>query len=162
TSRRTIRLLWLLAEAENETYGNSATGVLTECLAPLHPQVPLPLYERVELLREVLSEGASEQDKLFVIQVVKGALDHKEVFHLRHSAGPEPFDSRPITTYGDLANYCRDLVDILFRLAEERGEGATQALKVLPDATAAMGFYARPRETIERFRRLVTWVYSGK
>ncbi len=162
TSRRAIRLLWLLAEAENETYGNNATGVLTECLAPRHPQVPLPLYERIELLREFVSEGVSEQGKLFVIQVIKGALDHKEVFHLRHSTGPEPFDSRPIFTYGDLANYCRDLVDILFRLADEKGEVATQALKVLPDATADMGFYARPHETIERFRRLVNWGRSGK
>lgn len=36
TSRGAARLLWLLAEAENETCGNNATGVLTDYFSPLY------------------------------------------------------------------------------------------------------------------------------
>src|SRR5262249_10341946 len=56
TSRGALRLLSLLAEAENEPYANNATGVLAACLHPGHPQMPLSLRERLALSRELTSD----------------------------------------------------------------------------------------------------------
>src|SRR5262249_39721377 len=65
-------------------------------------------------------------------------------------------------TDGELPDYCRDLVDILFRIAEGAGRGATAALDALPNATANLGFDAKPTETIKRFEKLVQWANADE
>ena len=75
TSLGAMRLVWLLAEAENENYGNSATGILKECFHPLHPQMPLSLQERLEFLREYTAKGISKEGRLIAIEAINVALD---------------------------------------------------------------------------------------
>jgi hypothetical protein len=162
TSRGAIRFVWLLAEAENEDYGNNATGILAECFHPLHPQMPLPLQDRIELLREFIAENASKESKLAVIQAIRSALSRTGVFLFHHGMGVEPLDSRPAFTYQDFYDYYRDLVDLLISLSMEKNEVAAAALSELPRLTTELGIQARPEEALERFRTLVDWACSGK
>jgi hypothetical protein len=57
-----LRCLASLAEAENESWSNNSSGVVREAFLPLHPQMPLTLDRRLELLRELL--GAAQSDAL--------------------------------------------------------------------------------------------------
>jgi hypothetical protein len=162
TSREAVRLLWLLAEAENEGYANNTTGIVAECFYAFHPQLPLSLLERLDLLREFTAENTSETGKLVAIKAIKDGLSGRTSVMLRHSTGPEPLDSGATFTYGDFYDYARNLVDILIALAQKEGEVARAALAELPELMAEIGIKARPQEALERFSMLVEWARSGK
>lgn len=163
TSARAIRLLWLLAEAENETCGNNATGVLAECFHPLHPQMPLPLWERLALLRELLSEGMSEQGKLLAVRALGEAVSTRgRLAFLRRGHGLVPFDSRPVLTYGEIASYCRSLLDILMNFAKGPDPVATAALAILPSAVEGFGSSADAQGALACFQTLVDWAREGR
>lgn len=157
TSQRALRLIWLLAEAENETWGNSATSVLSECFHPLHSQMPLPLDERLAALREFTSAPASKQGKLVAIQAVGKALSSR-VHGLRHSTGTAPLGRRPVFTYGELHEYARALVDHLFSLVESKEDEIAQAaLERLPTLVVELATQGRPTEALERLNKLLEW-----
>jgi hypothetical protein len=162
TSRGAIRLLWLLAEAENEGYTNNATGIVAECFYAFHPQVPLSLRERLDLLRAFTAENTSETGKLVAIKAIKAALSGKASVMLRHSTGPEPLDSGATFTYDDFCDYACHLGAILMSLAQNEGEVARVALAELPELTADIGMQARPQEALEHFSMLVEWARSGR
>lgn len=162
TSRGALKLVWLLAEAENESYGNNATGVLEECLHPLHGQMPLPLDQRIEALKEFISDKASKEGKIVAIKAAGEALNMGS-YMVRHSTGPAPLDLMPRFTHGDFYDYVRDLVDILILAATDADSDiATAALKALPSLTAECGIQGHPQDAIARFQRLVDWALEGK
>lgn len=162
TSRRALKLIWLLAEAENESWGNSATGVLLECFHPLHSQMPLPLDERLDALREFTSTAASKQGKLVAIRAAGKALSRRAV-GLRHSTGTAPLDRRPVFTYGDLHDYARDVIDHLFSIVESAENEISQAaLEQLPTLLSELATQGRPKEALERLNKLVDWAVSEK
>lgn len=162
TSGRALTLIWLLAEAENETFGNNATGVLSECFIPLHTQMPLPLDERLNALREFTSRQASKEGKLVAIGAAGKAL-RQRVIRLRHSTGITPLDKRPVFTYRDLYEYARGLVDHLFSLVEsEEDEIAQAALAQLPSLVAELATQGQPKEALERLEKLVDWTLSER
>ena len=49
----------LLAEAENETWSNNASGIFKEAFHPLHSQMPLPLPQRLAVLRQSMAATRS-------------------------------------------------------------------------------------------------------
>jgi hypothetical protein len=163
TSRGALTLVWLLSEAENESYGNNATGVLEECLHPLHGQMPLPLDQRIEALKEFISDKASKEGKIVAIKAAGEALSRGTSFMVRHSTGPAPLDSMPEFTYGEFYDYARDLLDILISAATDAdSDVAAAALKALPSLTAECGIQGRPQDAIVRFQTLVDWALKGK
>lgn len=162
TSRGALKLIWLLAEAENEDYGNNATGVLTECFHPQHTQMPLPLDERIEALKEFTADSVSRDGRIVVIEAAGEALSPGS-YTLRHSTGPEPLASMPQFTYGDFYDYVRDLVDILVSAAtDEDRDVASAALKVLPNLIGEYAIQGRPQEGITRFQILIDWALAAK
>jgi len=162
TSRRALKLIWLLAEAENETWGNNATGVLLECFHPLHSQMPLPLDERLASLRDFTSTAASKEGGLVAIKAAGRALS-RSVITLRHSTGTVPLDGRPVFTYGDLHDYARDLVDHLFSIADSADSAiADAALEQLPTLVSELAVQGRPADGIKRLNKLVEWGLSEK
>jgi len=162
TSRSAARLVWLLTEAENETCGNNATGVLTSCFHPLHPQMPLTLRQRKILLSEFLSEGISREGKPVATKIVKRSFEQNGWVLLRSSSGPEPFEGRPSFTYEELHDYYSFLVSILFTFAKDEDEIATAALQALPAAIEEFGGSTDPAEAVLHFRTLVDWARAGK
>ncbi|MGH7771051.1 MAG: hypothetical protein ACREQA_02295 [Candidatus Binatia bacterium] len=162
TSKRALRLVWLLAEAENESWGNNATGVLQECFHPLHPQMPLPLDERVSLIRDFLSSNPTPQTQLIAIKAIQGGLRGRSSVRLRHSVGSGPLDARPPFTWGDLFNYIQDFAEILVSLAEQQGEISQAALDVLPESIAELAFHGLTAESRTYFRMLTDWTLSER
>jgi hypothetical protein len=162
TSLGAMRLMWLLAEAENENYGNNARGIFAECFHPLHPQIPLSLQSRLALLSEFTSENISKEGKLVAIQAIQTAMKQTGSFHMRYGTGLELLDSRPTYTYLDLYDYRRDLVDLLFSLSIGEDEITVTALSELPRLIAKLGIQAMPQDALKRFKILVQWVLSGK
>jgi hypothetical protein len=162
TSGRALRLIWLLAEAENETWDNNATGVLSECFHPLHSQMPLSLDERLAALREFTLPQVSKEGKLVAIRAASKALE-RGAHALRHSAGVEPLDKRPVFTYAELFKYARDLVDLVLSLGErEQPEVAEAALGELPRLVFELGLQGQAKEALERFEKLVDWAKTEK
>lgn len=162
TSRGALTLVWLLAEAENESYGNNATGIFAECLHPLHGQMPLPLDQRIGALKEFTSDNVSKEGKIVAIKAAGEALSVDSAM-VRHSTGPVPLDSMPRFTYGEFYDYARDLVDILILVATDvDSDVATAALRELPSLTTECGIQGRPWDAIARFQRLVDWALEGK
>jgi len=162
TSLGAMRLVWLLAEAENENYGNNATGILKECFHPLHPQMPLSLQERIEFLRERAARSVSKEGRRIAIEAIRAALRGTMAFQYHYSTGPELLDARPIFTYNDSYDYRRELVDLLISFSQEADDVAIAALGALPRLIAELGIWNRPHEAIERFSMLVDWARSGK
>ena len=162
TSGRALRLIWLLAEAENETWDNNATGVLSECFHPLHSQMPLPLDERLVALREFTLPQVSKEGKLVAIRAASKALE-RGAHALRDSTGVEPLDKRPVFTYAELFKYARDLVDLVLSLGErEQPEVAEAALGELPRLVFELGLQGQAKEALERFEKLVDWAKTEK
>lgn len=162
TSRRALKLIWLLAEAENEKWGNNATGVLSECFHPLHSQMPLPLDERLAALRECTSPQASNEGRLIAIRAASKALASAAIT-LRHSTGVEPLGKWPVFTRPDAYDYARDLVDHFLAIAEtEENEVADEALKRLPRLIFELGIQGQPKKALERFEKLVKWAKIEK
>lgn len=162
TSKRALRLVWLLAEAENESWGNNATGVLQECFHPFHPQMPLSLDERVSLIKEVLASNPSLETQLLAIKAIQGGLWDRSKVRLRRSVGNGPLDTRPPFTEGDFFSYIQDLAEILVSLAEQQGEVCQAALNVLPESLAYVAFHGLIAESRKYFQLLTDWVLSER
>lgn len=163
TSAVAIRSLALLAEAETENYGNNATGVFCECFHPLHPQLPLPLQERLALLKGLSSSEHSVELHLIVVKAIESGLSRMEAISLRCGSGPEPLDSRPSMTYGDIWDYIEVLVDLLMEAAQSKEPSlAKYARDALPQAIAECAVQARPRIAIAKFKAVVDWVVIDK
>src|SRR5262249_41712412 len=113
TSAQALHCVALLAEAENENYGNNATSVFCESFHPLHPQLPLPLEERLLLLKSILGSEDSLQLQLVGVKAIKTAFSRTGAVMLRRSTGPIPLDSQPSMTYGDVWGYAEALIDLL-------------------------------------------------
>ncbi|MGH8549304.1 MAG: hypothetical protein ACRERU_12035, partial [Methylococcales bacterium] len=162
TSRRALKLIWLLAEAENESWDNDATGILSEFFHPLHSQMPLPLSERLDALREFTSDVAPNEARLVAIRAASRALGSAAIT-LRHSTGTEPLDKWPLFSRRDAYDYARDLVDHFVAIAEtEDNEVVDEALNKLPRLIFELAIQGQPKEGLERFERLAKWAKIEK
>lgn len=163
TSRRTLHLIWLLAEAENEPYANNATGVLTECLNFRHWQMPLPLRDRLEALRTFTNENQPKRARLVAVNAA-GNIFEDRFGYIRHSSGSDLLDSRPAMIYKDVWDYSRDVIDLLFghALAEDQeiSEAAQSALPRMIGHLANPRF-GRPEEAVERLIRMLDLIQEG-
>ncbi len=162
TSKSALRLIWLLAEAENETWGNNATGVLKESLHPFHSQMPLPLYERVALIKERLSSAPTTEVRLLAVKAIQSGLTGRMSIHLRHSVGSSPLDTHPPLTWSDVFSYVKNLAEILVSLAEEQGEVSHAALGALPNSIAELAFRGLTDESKQHFTLLTNWALAER
>jgi hypothetical protein len=158
TSSRALRALMRLAEAENEKYGNNATGVFGEAFHWQHPQLPLPLDERLGILRECTAEGAPRERRLVAIKAIETGLRQSASVMLRRGGGAIPLDARPRMTSGEVWDFIEELFDELKSLARSRDQVvAKAALAALPTALETIGAEGRPARAMERIREVVRW-----
>ena len=133
TSESALRSISLLAEAENETISNNATGVFTECFNPLHPQFPLSLERRLAVLREALAGDKSEQMNILAVKGIAEAFDLHGVVSLRRSDGAVPLDSRPEMKWGEMWEYWKDLARLVWETCRSKlTKVSEQACSALP------------------------------
>ncbi|MBI2998362.1 MAG: ATP-binding protein [Deltaproteobacteria bacterium] len=163
TSAGALRALGRLAEAETESYANNATGVFCESFHPLHPQLPLLLDERLRVLDEILSPKYSLELRLIGVKAIQSALSRMGAITLRYSSGPEPLDSRPSVTYGEVWDYVESLVDLLMKAAQsDESALAISAGGALPHVIAECAIQARPESAVAYFKVITEWVLRGR
>lgn len=99
--------------------------------------------------------------RLLAIKAATSGLSRK-VFLLHSGSGPEPLDSGPSLTYGQIWDYSDSLVDLLVE-ASRSGDPdvAGSAGRALPAAIANLTFQGRPEAAIERFEETVNLVLAG-
>ena len=157
TSATALRCLVMLAET------NNVTSILCECFRPLHPQLPLPLQDRLNVLNEILSPKNSVELRLIGVEAIKSALKRMEGISLRDSMGREPLDSQPRMTYGDVWSYIEAMVNLLMKLAQsEEPTLAESAKDALPRALTEGAIQARPEVAVAHFQTVVDWVLTDK
>ena len=163
TSRAALECLAMLAEAENETWSNNATGVFSECFHPLHPQMPLPLDERIDVLSELFAEGQSEERKLLGVKAIETALGYSPAVMLRRSDGLEPLGTQPPLTYGQIWDYIDALAEHVMKAVLDRDAVIViAASRRMPHLLAEAALRARPEAGMARLTRLVDWAISSR
>ncbi|MEC4680284.1 MAG: ATP-binding protein, partial [Nitrospirota bacterium] len=162
TSAGALRIIWLLAEAKNETLFDNPPQLLKECFHFHNPQMPLSLFERIGLLKEFTSSDVSKQGKLLAIECIEDALRPHATFLMFTSIGPEPLDSMYRCTFEELCHYGEELIGILLNLEKIDAEVANVALRVLPHLTADLGTQISPQLALKHLETLVNWACSRK
>lgn len=164
TSKTALRCLALLAEAETEDYGNNATGIFCACFRPSHPQLPLPLQERLELLEEILDPQQPIQLQKVGVKAIEVGLRRMGFgMPLHHSKGPKPLDPPTPVTNGEVWDYLERLGDLLMLAAQsDKPELAQCAVDILPQTIAEVTIQARPRAGAAKFQVLAGWVLSNE
>ena len=112
-------LLLRLALAENETYGNNATGQFVGLFPIVHGNTAADGQARLSLLREVAQSDDSVQRKIVVDALVNGSATH----HFSCSVGSETHGSRPTlpswhpATKDEVRAYIQCCLDLLVEFA---------------------------------------------
>jgi hypothetical protein len=162
TSAVALRCLMWLGEAETERNDNAGSE-FCEAFYALHPQMPLPLEDRQEILRDILASPDRLEAKLLAIRAISEALRGTGVVSLRRGSGPGPLDTRPALTYGEIWDYTESLARLLFEVAESGNDGPARAAQAaLPHALAACAEQARPKWAVSSLRRLTEHVARGE
>jgi hypothetical protein len=138
TSESALRSLSLLAEAENESWGNNSAGIFREVFHPLHTQMPLPLVRRIDVLRDLAAPGGSET--LAVLAVNAAAESYEDSAHtLRHTIAAGPLGKTPDMTWNDVWDYQARTLELLDAMSRDpRTAVRRTAAARLPRATAMM------------------------
>lgn len=167
-----LRCLILLAEAETEGWSNNSTGVFYDCFYPAHPQFPLSLNARFEILNKLFSIEDSVELRLIALKAINCAFSICHVVvPLSPSTGIEPFDPAPTTTQGEILDYFERLTDLLIRITQNENPILAQsALNLLPKASAQWAVevthlespIAQLKALITRLKILVEWAKADK
>jgi hypothetical protein len=122
TFHEAVEVLLCLAEAENEQFGNNATGTFRDIFHPFHPEVACPLPERLQLLKQAAKSESAEKRRL--VAAATGQAGSTEVhFVLHHPEGAHMPDApRWARTRAELQAYLRGLLDILDELSRDVDE----------------------------------------
>lgn len=163
TSAVALRCVAFLAEAENERWGNNATGVFSECFAALHPQLSLPLGERTRVLRELTAETQSSELRQLGVKAIVSGFRGPGGTALRRSLGAEPLAARPLTTWGDVFDYHETLMDMLLSLAEsDDAVTSAAAREAIPRVLSRYTREGRPETVVSTLESVTKKALSGE
>ncbi|OGS05793.1 MAG: hypothetical protein A3G41_06840 [Elusimicrobia bacterium RIFCSPLOWO2_12_FULL_59_9] len=173
TSGEALRLMGLLAEADDETSADNATGIFAEiyatdatrifaeCFDPHHSQMPLPLNERLAVLREFAKKPTLGSRRLALKAVKNGIPNGGGAFSLRQIEGATFFDPTPPMTWSDVWEYVLDLLNVAWDLAQYNDAVSVEAKSKLPDLVKRVGLSTPPRLALPSFQRLVDMALSS-
>ena len=136
SSAHRLCCLALRAETENETWGNNSSGVFKEAFHPLHPQMPLPLDRRLEILRELLTPAQADALGRLAVDAAAGVLESGSSVMMRQSGSAAPLGQMPQLTWPEVWQYQTDCIDLLVAatyhnrssIREQAGAEITRAL----------------------------------
>jgi hypothetical protein len=163
TSETALRSLILLAEAENETWSNNATGVVHEAFFPLHSQMPLRLAFRLNLLNEMMRPSQSDEISLLAVESMAEALESSSAITIRTTSAATPLGQMPQMTWGDVFRYQEDCIDLLMNaaLGDQRIMVRQAAARRVPRALMNLVVRARTELSLPNLRRVVDEVIAG-
>ncbi len=119
TFQRAARLLLVLAEAENETYANNATGLFASLFSWKRPQITVSLSARLAVLEEGLRSSSPARRKAVAEAAGRSFAEQEAFTHHQPRGGrlPEP-EYRP-ATWQEVGDYARGILDVLAQLLED-------------------------------------------
>ena len=135
TFKRGAGQLLGLAEAENETSANNATGVFVSLFHWRHPEIPVSLSQRLDVLTEGAASGSPARRRL-AAAAAGATFKEPEVSRSHHPTGPDPPEPRyRPDTWEDVGRYGLGVLEVLHSLqtdtdAEVRTAAATAVMDV--------------------------------
>lgn len=123
---RSARLLLALAEAENETWGNNATGVFVELFHWQHPEVSAPLRHRLEVLREGAT-AVSARRRMLVARACGAAFGNFAVALHHAERGDLPEAPYRPDTWEEVREYGSSILDLLVPLLDDDDPATREA-----------------------------------
>jgi hypothetical protein len=132
TFRSAAKHLLALAEAENESYGNNASGLWQGLFRTFLGSTEASGEQRLELLTELLEFDSPLQQKLLAVGALGAALERQEIGFPLDSGATPPQRWRPVT-WDEARMYKRAVVDLLLRSLQDpepaiRNEAAIEAV----------------------------------
>ena len=159
--KRAMVQMALLAEHEIETnYINDAKGVFAGCFWPYHPQLPVMLNERMEVLKHVLSEESSDELKRLGLRAIEEIFNRHSVISLKPSSGAKPMTVRPTTLNKEVWKYLKESTDLLIEIANQSNDLGHSARSKLPSVIGAYSAMAPPEDPLEKCKTLTDWALS--
>jgi DNA-binding transcriptional ArsR family regulator len=122
-----VKLLLALAEAENETWGNNATGIFIELFHWGHPQVPAPLKLRGRILRD-LARTPSTVRRALVARTCGEAFRSRAV-SLQRGIGPTIPEPRYRPTREDILDYGLAALEVIEMLSRDPEESVREVAR---------------------------------
>lgn len=139
-----MRLLLKFAAGENEKWSNNATGEFIQRFRIELPGTSASLAERSAALRHYLDGAVDEELSVLIKAMIAGidATGHSRIVGSeRHGTKTTYIDYRP-KTYGEIYQYAKELLDLLFQLVEqhpERTDEVRDALAIINPAIVIAG-----------------------
>ena len=129
------KALQRLALAENESYGNNASGVWKELFGAMLPATAASPEQRTNYLSELLDDE-NPKTRLMLVHACEAGLSHHESVavsaELQGGASVEPRGRAK--TWGEVREYGKKLIDFLGKLVDDPDEGVSkEAIKALTD-----------------------------
>lgn len=158
-----IRCLALLAEGQARDSREGAAQDLAESFFPLHPQLPLPLDRRLEILREFASPNATPGQRSLAVRVIRRTLGGMHGVVLRGDSSRPP-DVPPETMWRDVFAYLASLLDLLLELAMAPEPAlAEEARASLPGALAQYAIDVPPwaDDAVARIESVTDGIAAG-
>jgi hypothetical protein len=165
TSLLALESISLLALAENENIGNSATGVFCECFIPFHPQLPISLKERENFISEMLLNSSPKESNLLALMAVELASERTGYTILRKTPGAMPFDKPSKVTYGEIWNYQKSLINSVFDLRKRNpdDEVVQEASRLIPKLLRNYGIQNidNAKYALSKYEEILEIIFSG-
>lgn len=133
--RRAAMLLLKFAAAENESWGNNATGQFSALFHVILPGTEASLSERADFLEEVTSLNDGQTSSV-AIKAIGSAL---ETHSFSRSGGAEEQGTRTLkdyhpSTWGEIREYFSRMLSLLFKIIDGGGEVSIEAARCLTPA----------------------------
>ncbi len=158
TSKSALRCILLLAEPEVGLGITSSLETFYDCFHPFHPQCPLSLDDRLDILRSTLSPASSPHIRKIGLQAIVHGLAGGLSFTLREGNGPEPLSTPPDMKWADIWNYWNSLFDMLFDIVRsDDSELAELAQEALPDVLIRFTLFGHIGRGLNRFYQVAQW-----
>lgn len=154
---RAGRLLLALAEAENETWANNATGVWKQMFKINFGATETPAIERLTLIQEAL-ESPSKTRRLLALEALSSVLSLPSVGAPRsvpRAGQPLPKEWHP-QTLSEVQECLTEAIKLLDRaLNDSDTDTAQRAFEVFCEGAYGLAFYGLVNEVIARTERFV-------
>jgi len=150
-SLQAARSLRALALAENETWGNNATGIFVEYFHISLSRSPIPFLDRLPLVDELIETG-EEAGRLLAAKALNASLAYSETRsggNIDHVSGlPYPAEWRP-KTWGDVWDAMNAAVERLQQIASGTDQAAKEGRRAVLESVYTLASRGMPDKAIE-------------
>lgn len=125
TYLESVKILFKLARAENESWGNNSKGIFIESYQWILGGTEVNIVKRLEVLKSLYQEYSSDEDRVILFEALKRAYPQHNYMatHKNHSTFPEdiPEHYRP-TSQEEIDRYfekLKELIEFFYNISSE-------------------------------------------